>query len=67
MASFRDIVDGIEILASDLDDPNSVCAEHDVIYAHGRSPDKLTAGEVDRLDDLGWTWDKTLECWSHFT
>ena len=71
MASIRQIAEGLSLLGSvpgsEIDDSNTICAEHDVIYAHGSKPETLLETEFQRLKELGWDWDNSLLCWRHFT
>ena len=67
MATYVELIDGLKILSGyDGEDSQGVSAEHDVIYS-GPGTDQLRSEDVKTLEDLGWYYDVSLECWAHYT
>ena len=74
MASIRQIVEGLEILAESAlpmkgsgdtgKDVQIGGAEHDVIF--GPEIGHLKEGQVKRLLQLGWHFDDECQCWARF-
>mgnify|MGYP001589923568 CR=1 FL=1 len=63
MADLKEVLDGLQILYAE--GANSICAEHDVIYA---GPDNQEISEPNRkaLESLHWFWDTEANSWSVF-
>lgn len=53
MATRAQIIEGLQILERTQSD-DTVCAEHDIIYAGNVLPTDLTDVELKRLEVLGW-------------
>ena len=62
----RKLLKGLEILCK-YEEDGGVCAEHDVIYAGGTYPDKISEEDMETLEDNGWSFDFILGCWKTFT
>ena len=66
MATFSQVVEGLQILAKYEDgNEHTVTAEHDIIWA-GRISPSLTEEEKKKLNDLGWHYDEDVERWGIF-
>ena len=77
MASIKEVVEGLEILAKTAEVP--VClaeqgqtdrreadlggADHDIIYGPDADPSEE---DKERLDELGWHFDDEADCWARF-
>lgn len=55
------------LILSKYEADSDTAAEHDVIYAGSIEPSKISTEDLKALDDNGWNWDETLECWYKFT
>lgn len=69
MAQMKDVADGLLLLLTTLpkDSYNNVDAQHDVIYAQGKHPDEMDEQTKNSLNQLGWTWDGSVDSWRHYT
>lgn len=65
MADAKKIVEGLNILMKH--GAVEVDAQHDELFAGPGLDGELTKDEQKQLEDLGWHFDKELDCWSHFT
>ena len=77
MASIKDVIEGLEILAktakvpiflaeqglTDRREADLVGASHDIIWGPEADPSEEDKA---RLDELGWHFDDELDCWSRF-
>jgi len=77
MASIRDIIEGLEILAKTAKTPLGLAeqgvtdtrqahlggADHDIIWGPKADPNEQ---DKDRLDELGWHFDDRADCWARF-
>jgi len=77
MASVKQLVDGLEILAKTASVPAGLAeqgvtdvreaeingASHDVVCGPDADPDE---SQVVRLEELGWHFDDEYDCWSLF-
>jgi hypothetical protein len=77
MASIKDVIEGLEILAKTAAVPVSLAeqgstdrrlahlggASHDVIWGPDADPSE---DDEARLDELGWHFDSELDCWARF-
>ena len=77
MASIKEVVEGLEILAKTAEAP--VClaeqgqtdrreadlggADHDIIWGPDADP---SDEDKERLDELGWHFDDEADCWARF-
>lgn len=57
---------GLQILLK-YDPEGSTCAEHDVLYAGGCSPEDMQAYDVAKLSQLNWRWSPEENSWVFFT
>jgi hypothetical protein len=71
MASYADVIEGLEIFARLCKmgrSTHGILARHDVIYAGGikrNGPEEDVPDEDrKRLDELGWYWDSDMESWA---
>lgn len=48
------------------EDVNHVAVEHDEIFA-GPDIKQVPVEDRKRLEALGWTYDKSVDCWHRFT
>ena len=39
---------------------------HDVFYASGVMPYKMTTRDLKQLDNMDWNWDEEFDAWGHF-
>ena len=68
------MIDGYKVLAEaftifakyEPDEVYGLASEHDIIYAGGIYKGMSEDDKI-RLEQLTWTWDEDLECWSMFT
>lgn len=69
MATIRQVIDGLEVLAKHGDGYGQhVMGEHDVIYAaESVNRDTLSAEERVAMEAAGWHWDDETESWARFT
>lgn len=67
MASLEKVSEGLQILARY--GKGDVQAEHDEIFAGGKesTPERMRSEDLERLGELGWTWDSDLQSWKRFT
>ena len=77
MASIRDVIEGLEILAKTAEVPIFLAeqgltdrlrahlggASHNVIWGPGADPSEEDEA---RLDELGWHFDDEADCWARF-
>ena len=77
MASIREVVEGLEILAKTAEVPVYLAkqgetdrreaslggADHDIIYGPDADP---SDEDKERLDELGWRFDGGADCWARF-
>jgi len=77
MASIREVVEGLEILAKTAEVPAGLAeqghtdrreadlggAEHDIIFGPEADPSEE---DKERLDELGWHFDDEADCWARF-
>ena len=77
MASVKEVVEGLEILAKTASVPAGLAeqgetdtrtaqlngAGHDIICGPDADP---SAEDTERLEELGWHFSSELECWSRF-
>ena len=77
MASIREVVEGLEILAKTAAVPVYLAeqgetdkreaqvggADHDIIWGPDANP---SDEDKERLDELGWHFDEELDCWARF-
>ena len=64
---FEEIAEGL-LLLNKFPGNRGVCAEHDIIYAHG--PDvlaKMSEEDCRTMLLLGWHWNKNVDCWASHT
>lgn len=66
MADYKKIVGGLEIIAKYDGDRTYVAAEHDVIFAGPRHPEKVTIEDRKALEKLGWHFDDEVDSWARF-
>jgi hypothetical protein len=69
MATTRNIVEGLEILARACPDGNNAHlggAEHDKIWGPPANPSFISEEDRRRLDLLGWSYDEQYDGWYHF-
>ena len=69
MASTADIVEGLNILRTYIEDGKHDQlggAEHDIIYGPDVAPDLVSEEDQKRLDDLGWFVDSEVDSYAHF-
>ncbi len=66
MATMKDMVEGLQILIK-YDSKGDCAAEHDQLWAGSTPPMEIEKPDLQRLDDLGWFWDKDCTSWSRFT
>lgn len=66
-ATYGGLAEAFSIFAKyEPDAAYEVAAEHDVIYA-GRASDRYSIDDKQRLEELGWHYDESLECYYYFT
>lgn len=61
------MIEGLQILASEDPkglDARNICAEHDQVWAGGDKP--VSVESRAKLLELGWHFDREIECWSNF-
>jgi hypothetical protein len=46
---------------------DSIAAEHDELYACDIPPAKMDPQDVICLEEEGWSWSESYDCWRHFT
>ena len=77
MASIREVVEGLEILAKTAEVPAYLAeqgqtdrreadlggADHDIIWGPDADP---SDEDKERLDELGWHFDDELDCWARY-
>lgn len=77
MASIKEVVEGLEILAKTAEVPAGLAeqgetdrrkamlggADHDIIYGPEADPSEEDRA---RLDELGWHFDDEWDCWARF-
>ena len=66
MAKFRDIIEGLEILAKyepEGKESQIAGAGHDIIWV---SDKKVSEDDERQLGLLGWHWNRDGDCWSHY-
>jgi hypothetical protein len=77
MASVKDVIEGLEILAKTAEVPiglaeqgstdrrqaHLIGASHDVIWGPDADPSEE---DKDRLEELGWFFDDESDCWARF-
>jgi hypothetical protein len=65
MSSIKKIRLGLEIIEkySSNDEPQF---GHDIIYAGVNTFNKMIEADKIALDDLGWSYNTSYNCWSHF-
>ena len=77
MASIREVVEGLEILAKTAEVPVYLAeqgetdrresqvggADHDIIWGPEADPSEE---DQERLDELGWHFDDEADCWARF-
>lgn len=63
----NDLVEGLDILNAYNEEDGSVSAHRDGIYLGGPAPDQLNPLDARYLDDLGFKWSSTYECWEVVT
>ena len=77
MASVKDVIEGLEILAKTAEVPIGPAeqgstdrrqahlggASHDVIWGPDADPSEE---DKDRLEELGWFFDDESDCWARF-
>ena len=61
----RKLLRGLEILCK-YDPDGTTCAEHDIIYAGGGAPSKISEEDLKALEDNGWFYEETEEGWCKF-
>lgn len=67
MATYKEVIEGLQILAKySEDDEHQIAAEHDELYAGPDDPSVVTEDDRGRLNELGWRFDPGLGCWRRF-
>ena len=60
------LFNGLGVLLK-YDPDGDTCAEHDLIYCGGVSPDKMTEEDLKILEDSGFFYDEDDAGWNKFT
>ena len=67
MATIANVTKGLEIFARHRGaDEHIAGATHDIIYGVDVPADELTEEEREQLEETGWFWHDTVDCWAHF-
>ncbi len=71
MTRIGDVLEGLQIIAEYSAkgvDEDSICAEHEMIYA-GQDVDleQMSEDDVTKMDELGWSFEEDKACWARFT
>lgn len=67
MATIRQVIEGLEVLAVYGDD-QYVNAEHDVIFAgHKVGKDDLSPAGKRAMEKSGWFWSDEADSWARYT
>lgn len=71
MASYADVIAGLEILAKHAANgrkTHGIDAQHEIIFAGPDvTEDKLPLEDVEALKVAGWRWDQSVHAWARFT
>jgi hypothetical protein len=63
----KDLIEALQILGKYQKETRwPTHCEHDVLYVGGIDEGAIPSDEVARLDDLGFHWDDSIECWSSY-
>ncbi len=66
MATYSNVIKGLQLFLEVEGDAHNVAAEHDAIYAGGDSDDKLTDEQKEQLESWGWHPDEEVGGWRKF-